>query len=115
ILKRFSILWIGDSKEIKNCAGVAQPVQLKFLHKSGIDLRPGGTPEISRWRNHWIQSKSPAGAPEGRETKAGLSPLRGGEYISTGIGVIQFNRKRWERAFRVPALAGMARSPNSAG
>src|SRR5262245_1702257 len=27
---------------------VAQSVQLKFLHKSGIDLRPGGTSDISR-------------------------------------------------------------------
>jgi len=29
-----------------------QTRQLKFLHKFGIALRPGGTPEISRWRNH---------------------------------------------------------------
>ena len=30
----------------------AQTGQLKFLRKSGIDLRPGGTPEFSRWRHH---------------------------------------------------------------
>src|SRR5262245_52653728 len=29
-----------------------QTGQLKFLHMSGITLRPGGTPEISRWWNH---------------------------------------------------------------
>ena len=29
-----------------------QTRQLKFLHKSGITLCPGGTPEISRRRNH---------------------------------------------------------------
>src|SRR5262245_6520037 len=35
-----------------------QTGQLKFLHKSGIPLRPGGTADISRWRNHRIQSKT---------------------------------------------------------
>src|SRR5215813_12489413 len=44
---------------------------------SGIALRHGGTPEISRWRNHRTQSKTPSGAPEGRQTCFGLSPLRG--------------------------------------
>src|SRR5262249_40670585 len=33
-------------------ANVAQTTRLRFLHKSGITLRPGGTPEISRWWNH---------------------------------------------------------------
>src|SRR5262245_41102760 len=36
-----------------------QTGQLKFLRKPGIALRPGGTPDISRWRNHRTQSKTP--------------------------------------------------------
>src|SRR2546425_10912488 len=38
----------------------------KFLHKPGIVLCPGGTPDISRWRNHRMQSttsSSPGGQP----------------------------------------------------
>jgi len=33
----------------------------------------------------------------------------------TSISAIQINYKRWERAFRVPVLAGRAWSPGPAG
>jgi len=38
---------------------VAQTVELEFLHKSGIALRPGGTPEISRRWNRRDREPTP--------------------------------------------------------
>jgi hypothetical protein len=54
-------------KEIGIAEGVAQTGQLEFLHKSGIALRPGGTPEISRrWNRRDLDPKttSPGGAAD---------------------------------------------------
>src|SRR5262249_43402 len=59
---------------------------LKFLHKSGITLRPGGTLEISRWGSHWdcdsILSSPEAPidrcwsvAPPGLGGSTGLAPV----------------------------------------
>src|SRR5262245_33445254 len=39
---------------------VARTLQLKFLHKSGIMLCLGGTPDISRWRIHRGRRKHPS-------------------------------------------------------
>src|SRR5262249_24577360 len=67
-------------------ARVAQTVQLRFLHKCGITLRPGGTPEINRWWNHRDSDpilSSPGGAtdqsqsvaPPGLGGSTGLAPV----------------------------------------
>src|SRR5262245_56304055 len=48
----------AQAASIRPVKEAAQTGQLKFLQKSGIDLRPGGTPDISRWRNHRIRSKT---------------------------------------------------------
>jgi len=54
------------SKELT--ARVAQSGQLEFLHKSGIALRPGGTPEISRRWNRRDRD------PKTREPRRGGRP-----------------------------------------
>src|SRR5262245_66479972 len=72
--------------KLKTSATVAQTVQLKFLHKSGITLRPGGTPEISRWWNHrdcdpilsspgGATDRSRSVAPPGLGGSTGLVPV----------------------------------------
>src|SRR5215470_16404308 len=59
---------------------------LKFLHKSGITLRPGGTPEICRWWNHrdcdpilsspgGATDRSRSVAPPGLGGSTGLVPV----------------------------------------
>src|SRR5262245_66612278 len=73
------------SKELT--ARVAQTGQLEFLHKSGIALRPGGTPEISRRWNRRDRDPNPP-APEGRQTEAGLSPLRGSRIYLYSLPVV---------------------------
>src|SRR5262249_14153754 len=67
-------------------ARVAQTVQLRFLHKCGITLRPGGTPEINRWWNHrdsdpilsspgGVTDRSQSVAPPGLGGSTGLVPV----------------------------------------
>jgi hypothetical protein len=58
---------------------MAQSGQLKFLHKSGTLLRPGGTLEISRWWNHRLLSKPSIQPRRVDRPGLGLSTLRGWE------------------------------------
>src|SRR5262249_60999883 len=64
-------------------SSLSQSAGLKFLHKSGITLRHGGTPEISRWWNNRDCDpilSSPGGATDGPRSVA--PPGLGG---STGL------------------------------
>src|SRR5262245_8872191 len=67
--------WIDESASCKShwdrtsrLTTVAQTVQLEFLHKSGIALRPGGTLEISRRWNRRDRD------PKTREPRRGGRP-----------------------------------------
>src|SRR5215475_8476567 len=77
---------LSNDRRSNLSAAVAQSFQLKFLHKSGITLRPGGTPEIGRWCNHRDRdhkNPSPGGAtdrsrsiaPPGLGGSTGLVPV----------------------------------------
>src|SRR5215475_11103817 len=72
-----------------------QTVQLEFLHKSGLALRPGGTPEISRRWNRRDRDPKTREPRRGGRPKLVCRPSGAPEYIST--------RFRWLRSAPPPA------------
>src|SRR5215475_3692944 len=83
------------SDVMSGMAAVAQTVELKFLHKSEITLCPGGTSEISRWRNHRIQSKTSSQPRRGDRQGLVCRP--------SGAGNRFLHRFRWLRCAPPPA------------
>src|SRR5262249_24166118 len=85
---------------IRSAPQATQTLQLMFLHKSGIDLRPGGTADISRWRNP--KASTQFFAPEAQRTLAG--------------GGAQRNHRIWPKPISRPgrdAGPGFAAEPTS--
>jgi hypothetical protein len=61
-----------------------QTGRLRFLHNSTITLCPGGTPDISRWRNHRMRSET--STQSRRDDRPGLVRRPSGAGIDSPTG-----------------------------